>query len=105
MSAVRLSLVRVQPSETAARGRHLVRFITDLVQRADKPIPVVAECEHCGEFYNVSVDITDEQKPLVYGLPGNCRRCLTPMDTPAMIEALAGNARYLAETATPLRVS
>jgi hypothetical protein len=95
-----LTLVRVQASDTARLGRGLVRFITDLVQRAEKPIPVVAECpDRCGRFYNVSVDLSDADKPVVLSLPGNCRQCGACLDTYEMNRDLIATARLFAETA------
>jgi hypothetical protein len=78
---VTLSLVRVQPSETSRAGRNLVRFLSDFTQSAEKPVPVVAPCDHCGRFWNVSVDFSDADAPVVRSLPDNCC-CGTPLDTP-----------------------
>lgn len=101
-----LVLVRVQAHETARRGRGLVRFITDLEQRVDKPIPVVAECPHrCGRFYNVEVDLSDASDPIVLRLPDNCPRCGASLQEYTMIRDLVGTARYFAETATRGRAS
>jgi hypothetical protein len=106
-----LTLVRVQSDSVARRGRGLVRLLadltTDLAPRADRPIPVVAQCDHCGEFYNVSVDLRDADDPRVLPstLPGNCRRCREPLDTPEMVRDLIATARHYVETFSRGRVS
>jgi hypothetical protein len=99
-----LTLVRVQADAASRRGRGLVRFLTDLTQRAEAPIPVVAQCEHCGRFFNVTVDLSDADAPIVRSLPDNCR-CGTSLDTPTMIRDLIGTARHFVETASGGRAS
>jgi hypothetical protein len=97
-----LTLIRVQPEQTARRGRGLVRFLSDLVQREDKPVPVVATCDHCGRHYNVSVDLSDAANPVVRSLPDSCRSCGDSLQRYEMIRDLIGTARYYIETATPV---
>lgn len=89
-----LTLVRVQPSATATRGRNLVRFLTDLAP--EKPVPVVAECPHCHHLWDVAVDLTDEDAPVVLRLRDNCL-CGESLDTPTMIRLCIGVARNLVE--------
>lgn len=96
-----LTLIRVQHDRDARRGRGLVRFLSDLVQRADQPVPLVATCEHCGRHYNVRVDLSDASNPVVRSLPDTCRTCGHSMQEYRMIRDLIGTARYYVETATP----
>lgn len=94
ISNLHLHLIRVQPASAAARGRGLVRFLTDLSR--ERPIPVVAHCAHCGKFWNVEVDLSDATNPVVLRLRDNCT-CGASLDTPHMIRDLVGTARNLAE--------
>lgn len=97
-----LHLIRVQSDATARRGRGLVRFFTDLVQREETPIPVVASCDHCGRHYNCAVDLSDASDPIVLRLPDNCARCGASLQEYEMIRALVGTARLFYDTRTPV---
>lgn len=106
---ITLTLVRMQPSATAARGRGLVRLLddlaADLAPDTERPIPVVAQCETCARFYNVAVDLRDANDPVVLGLPSNCRRCGHPLDDYQHIRSLIGAARHYVETFSRGRAS
>lgn len=94
---VTLSLIRVQSSATAARGRGLVNFLTDLTSATDnEPVIVVIQCERCPQFYHPRVHF-DPKGDTVTHLPDNCRRCGHPLDRPDVIRDVIATAHHLAE--------
>jgi hypothetical protein len=104
-----LHLVRVQSDEVAARGRRLVRLLTDLTAprlakapvrpKKQQAVRIPLQCEHCGQWHKPSVVFEEGKEPVVIDLPGNCWQCGHVVESYEVIRDLIGTARLWLETA------
>jgi hypothetical protein len=58
-------------------------------------VPIVAYCR-CGQFFEVVVKL-EQGADVVEGLPGNCHRCLAPLDRYDTIADCIDTAEFLVE--------